>query len=263
MLNTLCDKCEQFGRNKSSVTWSLDPGWGCPMIGCFTEQMPGLHSRAKSGRMNGKERPWGWVGACVRTVGMLKNLCEGVCWRGEELYKWATVLASLDWERTGWRGQGDKRATANSKSDQVMEKGGAEGRETDCDTWETQRGITDCLALTYSREAWTSVALSRSAVKDQTETAWTGTRGPIQQHHPCNWIQIKVTAQIIHPTDRSWVCYNQSLSSVLYSTLKPFITMNKSPNKIWSATPHWILLCARRAQCTLGYGGRGRKEEVH
>lgn len=38
-------------------------------------------------------------------------------------------MGSLYWERLRWRGQGDKRATANNKSVQVMEKGGVEERD--------------------------------------------------------------------------------------------------------------------------------------
>lgn len=41
-----------------------------------------------------------------------------------------TVLASLDRERLRWRGQRDKRATVNSESDRVMEKGGVEKKGT-------------------------------------------------------------------------------------------------------------------------------------
>lgn len=115
-----------------------------------------------------------WICVCHNVhVHVLRNLCGGVCWRGEELYKWGTVLASLDWERLIWRGQGDKRATANSKSDQVMEKGGVEERERGGGVHEylgnsnrkSRQSNPDIQS--NSCEAWTSVALSCLAVKAQ------------------------------------------------------------------------------------------------
>lgn len=63
-------------------------------------------------------------------------------------------MGSLYWERLRWRGQGDKRATANNKSVQVMEKGGVEERETERhEVGKNTREIlreAGCLALTQS-----------------------------------------------------------------------------------------------------------------
>ncbi len=193
MLHILFAMWEQPGGNQSGKTWSLD-------LDDAAQRWAVLPS------ISLEQRVGGWMGkrhhlkVCeYECVSLLRG---EVCWRGEELYKWGTVLASLEWQRLRWWGQGDKSATANSKTDQVMEKGGVEERETK--RLREAQGGHECLGnsgksrlsssdiQSTSRVAWTSVAELRLAVKSQTETAWTDIRGHVPSHYTGPVIESKL-----------------------------------------------------------------------
>lgn len=106
--------------------------------------------------------------------------------------------------------------------------------------------------------------VSVNRLQSQNKPAKTHTRGHLSCDTPAPCYNWNYRRRSNNPSPRSAPTATTG-APALWTTVKYLITMNKSPNQIWSATPHRIFHHTRRAQCTLGcdeeegvwVGGRG------